>query len=90
MTSYTHTLALIITSHHACCYDEIKGTQDVKIYSHADSLILALALIVLCAAERLLELAQSIFEEADVDKSGEVEAGASKGSVLHAVSHLPS
>ena len=41
-------------------------------------------------AERLLELAQSIFEEADVDKSGEVEAGPLKGSVLHAASNAPS
>ena len=27
-------------THHACCYDEIKGNQDHKIYSHADSPIL--------------------------------------------------
>ena len=26
-----------------CCYDEIKGTQDLKIYSHADSQILSLS-----------------------------------------------
>ena len=25
----------------ACCYDEIKGTQDLRIYSHADSQILS-------------------------------------------------
>ena len=36
--SYTHTLTITCT----CCYDEIKGTQDLKIYSHADSLILSL------------------------------------------------
>ena len=34
--SHTHTLTLTCT----CCYDEIKGTQDLKIYSHAHSLIL--------------------------------------------------
>ena len=28
-------------SSHLCCYDEIKGIQDPKIYSHADSLILS-------------------------------------------------
>ena len=36
---YTHTYTLIHTLHYACCYDEIKGTQDFKICSsHADSL----------------------------------------------------
>ena len=36
---YTHTHTLITTLQHACYYDEIKGTQDLKIYSsHADSL----------------------------------------------------
>ena len=30
------TLTLTITC--TCCYDEIKGIQDPKIYSHADSL----------------------------------------------------
>ena len=37
--SLTHTLTITIT----CCYDEIKGTQDLKIYSHADSQILTLS-----------------------------------------------
>ena len=32
--SYSHTLTITCT----CCYDEIKGTQDLKMYSHADSL----------------------------------------------------
>jgi hypothetical protein len=35
LTIYTHTL--IDTLHHARCYVEIKGTQDLKIYSHADA-----------------------------------------------------
>ena len=35
--SHSHTLAITCT----CCYDEIKRTQDLKIYSHADSLILS-------------------------------------------------
>ena len=34
--TYSHTLTITCT----CCYDEIKGTQDPKIYSHAHSLIL--------------------------------------------------
>ena len=33
--SLTHTLTC------TCCYDEIKGIQDHKIHSHADSLILS-------------------------------------------------
>ena len=37
---YTHTHSLISTLHYTCCYDEIKGNQDLKICSHADSLIL--------------------------------------------------
>ena len=32
--SHSHTLTITCT----CCYDETKGTQDLKIYSHADSL----------------------------------------------------
>ena len=39
------TLCLHSHSHTLTCtyrYDEIKGTQDLKIYSHADSLILSL------------------------------------------------
>ena len=35
--SHKHRLTITCT----CCYDEIKGTQDRKIYSHADSLILS-------------------------------------------------
>ena len=35
-----HTLIIIL--HYTCCYDEIKGIQDLKICSHADSLILPL------------------------------------------------
>ena len=35
--SLSHTLTASCT----CCYDEIKGVQDLKIYSHADSLILS-------------------------------------------------
>ena len=38
--SHTHPLTITCT----CCYVEIKGTQDLKIYSHADSLIRALFL----------------------------------------------
>ena len=38
--THTHT-TLISTLHYTCGYDEIKGTQDLKIYSHADSLILS-------------------------------------------------
>ena len=34
----SHSLILIITC--ACCYDEIKGNQDLKTCSHADSLSL--------------------------------------------------
>ena len=42
--THSHTLTITCT----CCYDEIKGTQDLKIYSHADSLILSPAPRVLC------------------------------------------
>ena len=35
--SHTHTLTITCT----CCYDEIKGTQDLKIHSHADAQILS-------------------------------------------------
>jgi len=38
--SLTHTLTITITC--PCCYDEFKGTQDLKIYSYADSQILSL------------------------------------------------
>ena len=31
VTVYTHTYTLIVTLHYACCYDEIKGTQDLKL-----------------------------------------------------------
>ena len=44
----SHTLTITCT----CCYDEIKGTQDLKIYSHADSLSVCLSgfgLLRLCA-----------------------------------------
>ena len=41
---YTHTHTFIITLHYTCCYDEIKGTQDLKNCSHADSLHNALSL----------------------------------------------
>ena len=37
--SLTHILTVTCTR----CYDEIKGTQDRKIYSHADSQILSYA-----------------------------------------------
>ena len=40
-TSHSHSHSLTITC--TCCYDEIKGTQDLKIYSHADSQILSLS-----------------------------------------------
>ena len=40
VTVYTRTRTITITC--TCCYDEIKGTQDLKIYSHADSQILYL------------------------------------------------
>ena len=39
VTLYTHTHTLTITC--TCCYDEIKGIQDLKIYSHAVSLVLS-------------------------------------------------
>ena len=39
----THTHTLVITLHCTCCYDEIKGNQDFKICSHANSLILSLS-----------------------------------------------
>ena len=38
--SYSHSHIFTITC--ACCHDEIKGTQYIKIYSHADYLILTL------------------------------------------------
>ena len=48
---HSHTHTLINTLHHACCYDEIKGIQDLKIYSHARSharsLILSICVCVL-------------------------------------------
>ena len=40
---YTHTHTLIITLHYTCCHDEIKGTLDLRICSHADSLYSAAA-----------------------------------------------
>ena len=48
-SSYSHSHTLSITC--TCCYDEIKGTQDLKIYSHAHSRILALPLW-LCLSPR--------------------------------------
>ena len=39
-SSYSHSHTLTITC--TCCYDEIKGAQDLKIYSHAHSLVLTL------------------------------------------------
>ena len=36
VTAYTHTHTLTISC--TCCYDVINGIQDLKIYSHADSL----------------------------------------------------
>ena len=41
VTVYTHTHTLTITC--TCCYDVINGIQDLKIYSHADSLIISLS-----------------------------------------------
>ena len=41
-TSHSHSHTLTITC--TCCYYEIKGTQDLTIYSHADSQILSLSL----------------------------------------------
>ena len=41
---HTHSLTHYHLCSCACCYDEIKGTQDLKIYSHADSQILSLSL----------------------------------------------
>ena len=38
----THNHTLITTLHCACCYDVFNGIQDLKIYSHAHSLILSL------------------------------------------------
>ena len=40
VTVYTHTLTLTRT----CCYDVLNEIQDLKMYSHAESLILALTL----------------------------------------------
>ena len=40
---HTHTLTHSLTITCTCCYDEIKGTQDLKIYSHADSQILSVS-----------------------------------------------
>ena len=37
-----HTLSLFLSLSCTCCYDEIKGIQDLKICSHADSQILSL------------------------------------------------
>ena len=37
--------SLTLTTSCTCCYDEIKGTQDLKIDSHAHSLILSLLCI---------------------------------------------
>ena len=37
----THNHSLTLTISCTCCCDEIKGVQDLKIYSHADSLILS-------------------------------------------------
>ena len=36
---HSHTRTLTITC--TCCYDEINGIQDLKIHSHADSMILS-------------------------------------------------
>ena len=46
-----------------CCYDEIKGTQDLKIYSHADSQILSVVcclLSVVCSLFSALMLILSL------------------------------
>ena len=45
-TELTHTL--IITLYYTRCYDEIKGSQDLKICSHADSLMLYLSFSAIC------------------------------------------
>ena len=47
VTVYTHTHTLTITC--TCCYDEIKGTQDLKTCSHADSLFLSRTVGIRCS-----------------------------------------
>ena len=43
-SSHLFSLSLSSSLHYACCYDEIKGNQDLKTCSDADSLILSLLL----------------------------------------------
>ena len=61
-SSYSHTLTITCT----CCYDEIKGTQDLKIYSHAHSLILSRSRIGLHTRSLLFLLGWSLFARAAV------------------------
>ena len=41
--SHTHNHTFTYTHYPVYCYDEVKGIQDLKIYSHADSLIPSLS-----------------------------------------------
>ena len=54
--SHTHILTISCT----CCYDEIKGIQDLMIYSHADSLILFPSCKCVCVAMRRRAVGQSM------------------------------
>ena len=59
--THTHSHTLTITC--TCCYDEIKGAQDLKIYSHADSLFsgsLALTHFVSLCRSRFLSGSQRL------------------------------
>ena len=53
--THTHTHTHTVTIPCTCCHDEIKGIQDLKIFSHADSLILSLS----CCYRRCCFLAAS-------------------------------
>ena len=57
--SHAHSLILSITC--TCCYDKIKGTQDLKIYSHAASLILSHSILALVGFLRTIGDIWSLF-----------------------------
>ena len=70
--SYAHSLILSITC--TCCYDEIQGTQDLKIYYHAASLILSHSILALVDFDQLLAIF-GVCSGCRSDSWSEVKAG---------------
>ena len=70
---HSHTHALTVTC--ICYYDEIKGTQDLKIYSHAHSQILSLMPL-------MLRLKESSTSKRETEETGSKRAGERVHSLL--------